>query len=360
MKNFLCLTAVLLYAIATYAQECNLNDNAQRYWARANAAKGNAEYLDAVEEYKKALGYAPDCADIYFNIGECYDKSAAAGLIKDQKAYSEAMKYYKKYLELKPNAANKKALQNKIYELEYKAEKVNKQLPEMVLVEGGTFTMGCTDNDGRDCEEDEKPAHRVTISSFYIGKYEVTQGLWKAVMGTTIRQQRDKADVNWPIKGEGDNFPMYYVSWNEVQDFITRLNAATGKNYRLPTEAEWEFACRGGVRSSYFKYSGSNTVDAVGWYDGNSGGVTHAVGTKAPNELGIYDMSGNVWEWCSDWYDKSYYGYSPPVNPKGPSSGTFRVLRGGGWGSNYRPMYRNNFSPAQRSNRYGFRLAASL
>ena len=233
-----------------------------------------------------------------------------------------------------------------------KYDKLNRQLPEMVLVEGGVFTMGCTSEQGGDCDDDKKPAHQVTVSSFYIGKYEVTQALWKAVMGTTVQQQLDN--------GEGDNYPMYYVSWHETQEFINRLNAATGKQYRLPTEAEWEYACRGGARSAQYTYSGSNTVGNVAWYDGNSGRTTHAVGSKSPNELGIYDMSGNVWEWCSDWYGD--YSKSPQTNPQGPSTGSYRVIRGGSWGSNerfVRVSYRYYGTPDGRGGGIGIRLACS-
>jgi formylglycine-generating enzyme required for sulfatase activity len=190
--------------------------------------------------------------------------------------------------------------------------------PEMVRVEGGTFTMGCTSEQGGDCYDDEKPTHQVTVSSFQIGKYEVTQAQWRAVMG------------NNPSHFSGcDNCPVENVSWNNVQDFIRKLNQQTGKRYRLPTEAEWEFAARGGNKSKGHKYSGGNNLNSVAWYDDNSGSKTHPVGQKQANELGIYDMSGNVWEWCEDWYGD--YSSSPQTNPKGPSYGSRRVLRGGSW-----------------------------
>jgi len=366
MKNLLCLTGILLFAIATYGQDCNLNEDAQRYFARAKMAikeaKTDADFLSAVVEFKKVLEYAPDCSDVYYNIAFCYDKSASSGLLTDIGNCSEAIKYFKKYLELKPNAQNRQPVQTRIYELEYKYDKLNEQIPEMVFVEGGTFSMGCTNEQGSDCEKDEKPAHRVTIGDFYIGKYEITQKQWQSIMGTTVRQQRDKADASYPIKGEGDNYPMYYVSWNEVQEFISRLNTATGKQYRLPTEAEWEYAARGGSKSWGYKYSGSNTLDDVAWYDGNSGATTHAVGTKMPNELGIYDMSGNVWEWCSDWYSENYYSNNTQTNPKGPLSGSGRVGRGGGWDSGARGVRVSNrcaYTPDFRSNDLGFLLASS-
>ncbi len=219
---------------------------------------------------------------------------------------------------------------------------------DMVYVAGGTFMMGASasDSEAHDCE---KPAHSVTLSEYYIGKYEVTQKQWVEIMSSN------------PSYFKGDNLPVENVSWNDVQEFIRKLNAKTSKNYRLPTEAEWEFAARGGNSSQGYKYSGSNIIDAVAWYNGNSGGKTHTVGSKSPNELGIYDMSGNVFEWCSDRYRKGYYKNSPLSNPKGPSSGARRVLRGGNyyflarW--NCRVSYRFDFSPDSRFSFYGFRLA---
>lgn len=148
------------------------------------------------------------------------------------------------------------------------------------------------------------------------------------------------------------------VSWDDCQEFIQKLNSLTGRNFRLPTEAEWEFACRGGNNSRGYKYSGSNDIDNVAWYDDNSGGKTHPVGTKAPNELGIYDMSGNVWEWCSDWY-ADYTSYSQ-TNPTGPLSGSYRVIRGGGWGYfavSCRSSRRNYYDPMYRNRYLGLRLA---
>ncbi len=220
---------------------------------------------------------------------------------------------------------------------------------DMVLVKGGTFTMGATSEQGSDCDDDERPAHQVMVSNFYISKYEVTQKQWFEIMGTN------------PSNFKGDNLPVECVTWNEVQEFIQKLNAMTGKNYRLPTEAEWEYTSRGGSRSKGYKYSGSNTIGNVAWYDGNSGGKTHPVGQKIPNELGLYDMSGNVWEWCSDWYGN--YGSGSQTNPKGPSSGPGRVNRGGSWCSGARSCRVSNrydYYPGVRDFDLGFRLARSL
>ena len=217
----------------------------------------------------------------------------------------------------------------------------------MVFVEGGTFTMGATSEQGSDADDDEKPTHRVTLSDYYIGETEVTQALWKAVMGSN------------PSYFKGDNLPVEQVSYDDVKTFITKLNQKTGKTFRLPTEAEWEYAARGGGKSKGYKYSGSNNIDDVAWYYGNSNNKTHPVKTKRPNELGIYDMSGNVWEWCSDWYGA--YSSSSQTNPTGPSSGSNRVPRGGSWYNFARYCRVSNRSdyyfPSHRINYLGFRLA---
>ena len=187
----------------------------------------------------------------------------------------------------------------------------------MIAVKGGTFQMGATSEQGSDADNDEKPVHNVTLSDYYIGETEVTQELWQAVMGSN------------PSKFSGSQRPVESVSWNDCQKFITKLNNLTGKNFRLPTEAEWEYAARGGNKSKGYKYSGSNTIDDVAWYQSNSSSRTHDVKTKQVNELGIYDMSGNVYEWCQDWYGS--YSSSSQINPTGPTSGSYRVIRGGSW-----------------------------
>ena len=217
---------------------------------------------------------------------------------------------------------------------------------EMVLVEGGTFTMGATAEQVSDADDDEKPTHQVTLPSYYIGKTEVTQALWQAVMGSN------------PSNFKGSNLPVEEVSWEDCQTFIRKLNALTGKNFRLPTEAEWEFAARGGNNSRGYKYSGSNTVDDVAWYRDNSSDKIHPVATKAPNELGIYDMSGNVWELCSDWFDS--YSSSSQYNPTGLNRGSVLVHRGGSWinDAGYcRVSNRGFYHPARRSSGLGLRLA---
>lgn len=176
---------------------------------------------------------------------------------------------------------------------------------KMITVEGGTFTMGASDDD-EEAYYNEKPAHEVTLSSYSIGETEVTQALWLAVMGSN--PSRFTGDLTRPVE---------CVSWNDCQAFIIKLNQLTGKTFRLPTEAEWEIAARGGNESMGYKYAGGNDINEVAWYRGNSSSKTHPVATKAPNELGLYDMSGNVFEWCSDWYD-SYTDADGQTNPQGP------------------------------------------
>jgi formylglycine-generating enzyme required for sulfatase activity len=223
--------------------------------------------------------------------------------------------------------------------------------PEMVFVQGGTFTMGCTSEQGSDCRDRERPTHQVTLSNFNIGKYEVTQAQWKAVMGSN------------PSSAKGDNLPVENVSWTAVQEFIKKLNSKTGKNYRLPTEAEWEYAARGGSKSKGYKYSGSNDtdydLDKVAWFYGDAVfGEPNPVGKKLPNELGIYDMSGNVCEWCSDWYGA--YSASAQENPTGGDSSSYvRVYRGGCWSSSERECRvsdREIHSPDDSAGFLGFRL----
>lgn len=215
----------------------------------------------------------------------------------------------------------------------------------MVKIEGGTFHMGATSEQGE--YDAEKPVHSVTLSDYYIGETEVTQELWEAVMGSN------------PSRFKGDNQrPVEYVSWYDCQEFIKKLNQLTGKKFRLPTEAEWEYAARGGKYSRGYKYSGSNDVDEVAWYKSNSGETTHPVATKEANELGLYDMSGNVYEWCKDWYGD--YQSNSQTNPTGPSEGEKRVRRGSSWDHFYgyvRVSYRDYGTPDYRDDYNGLRLA---
>ncbi len=209
----------------------------------------------------------------------------------------------------------------------------------MVFVKGSTFQLGGNSNNG------EEPLHQVTLSDFYIGKYEVTQKEWVEIMGSN------------PSYFKGDNLPVENVSWNEVQSFILKLNQKTGIKYRLPTEAEWEYAARGGKNNATNIYSGSDIINEVGWYNANSLGKSNMVGLKKPNDFGIYDMTGNVWEWCQDWY--GVYPSTPQTNPKGPDTGIYRVLRGGSWyNDDYlcRVTYRYSYNPDIKNDYIGFRL----
>ena len=216
----------------------------------------------------------------------------------------------------------------------------------MVYVEGGSFMMGATAEQDSDYNS-EKPIHRVELSDYYIGETVVTQALWRAVMNDN------------PSVFKGDNLPVETVSWDDCEKFLKQLNKKTGKTFRLPTEAEWEYAARGGCKSRGFKFAGSNDIDEVAWYWYNSGNRIHPVKQKVPNELGIYDMSGNVWEWCQDWYGD--YSSSSCTNPIGHLSGDFRVFRGGSWrGEGYawdaRVAWRNCQKPNYRFHHLGFRL----
>ena len=267
--------------------------------------------------------------------------------------------------------------------VEMETYNINGHSFNMIKVDGGTFDMGSPWIDWLLYKLDisnwedyvslgETPIHSVTLSDYYIGETEVTQGLWEAVMNYEGRAANGEymyrhvggpwlGDYEPSGSGKGLNYPAYYVSYDDIVNiFIPRLNKITGKEFRLPTEAEWEYAARGGNKSRGCKYSGSDYFDEVAWNETNSSSTTHPVGTKSPNELGIRDMSGNVCEWCSDWYDEDYYSSSPSSNPTGPASGSHRVLRGGSWcytAQNCRVANRASFSPGDRFCLNGFRLA---
>lgn len=217
---------------------------------------------------------------------------------------------------------------------------------DMVFIKGGTFKMG--DEQGRGNWE-EKPVHTVSVSDFYIGKFEVTQSQWKEIMGDNPSHFSDCPTC-----------PVERISWEEVHQFLDKLNQLSGKKYRLPTEAEWEYAAKGGTKSGNFIYSGRSNVNFVAWHSGNSGNKTNPVGQKEPNELGLYDMSGNVWEWVSDWFES--YTSEPKINPQGPEEGDFKVVKGGSWFGNIatnRVSCRGSDEPVNKRSYVGFRVALS-
>jgi len=217
--------------------------------------------------------------------------------------------------------------------------------PVMVLVKGETFTMGCFDGLGND---DEFPTHEVTLSDYFIAQNLVTQELWKSIMKSN------------PSVNIGENLPVENITFNQIMTFIEKLNNVSGKQYRLPTEAEWEYAARSGNESEEYQFSGSNNIDEVAWYEDNSNDQTHPIGTKKPNELEIYDMSGNLWEYCNDYYGN--YPDSPQTNPSGPLTGISRIVRGGSFNlSSYysRISIRGSATPDSKSKFRGFRLALS-
>ena len=232
-----------------------------------------------------------------------------------------------------------------LFDFDDKYITVNGVAFEMIAVEGGTFVMGATEEQGKDAENDEYPSHNVSLNDYYIGKFEVTQALWNAVME----------------KGLGSNNPIDNVNWDDCQAFIHKINKMTGLHFRLPTEAEWEYAARGGNKSKGYKYCGSNNIKDVCWYVTNSSNKSQAVGCRLPNELGIYDMSGNVYEWCQDYYGK--YVDDEQTNPAGPVQGSDRVRRGGSWfnvANDCRVSYRSSLAPTIRSSNSGFRLVLDV
>ena len=234
---------------------------------------------------------------------------------------------------------------------------LKKLMADMVLVEGGTYMMGNPDRD-RNHEYAEDVPHEVTLSSFYICKYEVTEALWTAVMGCNPSDHK-----------LGDNYPVERVNWYDCQDFVEKLSELTGRHFRLPTEAEWEYAARGGKRSRGYRYSGSYALDEIGWHVGNAHYYKREVGTKKPNELGLYDMTGNVCEWCQDKLDTEYYHHSPSINPQGPDRSTYkdnRCFRGGSFCDDEKydelKVYTRNtgMPPEEKYGHLGLRLAMSV
>ena len=323
-----------------------LSEEAHKYKVQAEFAVEQKRTDNAIELYGKALAIAPWWPEGHFKL---------ALLLGETGKYQEALREMKRYLLLAPDAPDARAAQDKIYQWESvvvpEAGKTFKDCPtcpEMVEIPAGSFDMGSNDGNA-----DEKPVHRVTIAKpFAIGKTEVTQEQWHAVMGT------DPSNFS----ACGDTCPVEQVSWNDAQEFIKKLNAKTGKQYRLPSEAEWEYACRAGAQQ---EFCGSNSQDSVSWNSFNSGSfffnTPHPVATKQANAFGLYDMSGNVWEWVEDTYHDDYAG--APTDGSAWAGGSMRVLRGGSWGQDPkfgRASSRSKFGTTYRYYSYGFRLARTL
>jgi len=360
-----------LFFLPTFFLFHCLQANGQDYLKLANDCFEKGDYECAKRNYTffQTLD-GSDLSVLIQKADDCYKASIIADAFYTEKDYEKALDRYKIVLEKNPKDLHAKKLVDScivklnpptIDKTDSQPKPVSSKFAnfteitnnlniEMVAVQGGTFTMGCTPEQGDECNKDERPAHQVTVSDYYIGKYEVTQAQWQAVM----RKNRSKH--------KGYNLPVEHVTWEEVQAFIRKLNTLTGKKYRLLTEAEWEFAARGGNKSRQYKYSGSNIIDSVAWYNKNSR-KSQVVGTKAPNELGIYDMSGNVWEWCSDRYGG--YNSHEQTNPTGTSSLLVGCVLRGGSRYNYaqlaRVSLRNKGAPNTRGRRQpiGFRLACS-
>lgn len=231
----------------------------------------------------------------------------------------------------------------------------------MVKVQGGTFTIGATsEQEGENPWDDERPAHEVAVADYMIGETAVTQALWEAVMGVSIQEQSKKGTLGSSLRGVGANYPMYHISWDDSQEFVTRLSQLTGKTFRLPTETEWEFAARGGNHGRGFKYAGSDSISDVAWHDDGKTFETSPVAQKQPNELGLYDMSGNIWEWCQDWYINYGVELTPAMMK---STGMSHVTRGGSW--NRAPRFcrvsvRGHSTPNERVNYVGLRVVMEI
>ncbi len=312
---------------------------------------------DAVQSFEKAMKLGVSLpGEFHYLYGKSLYKTgsyeyALSSLTIYLTLVGKEGEYYEDAITLVVDAENKKKEETRrtSESKQQKVEAASETEDGMVYVKGGCFDMGDIFDTGA---SDEKPVHTVCIGDFYLGKTEVTQKQWEDVTGSN------------PSKFQCADCPVERVSWDNAQDFIKKLNEKTGKNYRLPTEAEWEYAARsGGLKE---QWAGTNDEEKIGeftWYGYTANGRTHTVAEKTPNAIGLYDMMGNVWEWCSDWYDKKYYETSPSKNPQGPSEGHNRVIRGGGWSSKnkgLRTTDRNSFLPTSKKfSTTGFRLARS-
>ena len=334
MKHLISLCSLLILSFVVHQND---------YLTRARDCFDRGEYLDAVRFYKVySASEGINIEELIKQSEDCYQYTLLANALLKEKEFEKAENCYGKILEVNPNDPHAKAMYHDC--VNKRSLILDEIFKNMILVPSGNFIMGNNDGEAR---SNEKPAHQITINNYRIGKYPISQKEWRMIMGKN------------PSNHDDDNLPIETVSWNDVQQFIQQLNKRTGKKYRLPTEAEWEYAARGGNNKTNYPFSGSNHIDEVAWYEGNSYRIIHQIGKKRANELGLYDMSGNVWEWCSDWYGENFYANSPKNNPKGPSSGTNRVARGGSWcdlDKNCRTSYRRSFSPDTRIDYLGFRL----
>ncbi|MDH5397908.1 MAG: SUMF1/EgtB/PvdO family nonheme iron enzyme [Cyclobacteriaceae bacterium] len=339
--------------------------------ARAEAFEEAEDWQKALEAYRRAWampGQSQDMAKETYLEGLLSDQSeketAATREATDRQASETAgLKAEADEAHAASDQARREAIAARQHEEKalQRKEAIKSISDNMVYVSGGTFTMGCTSEQSL-CMYTEEPAHQVTLSSFYISKYEVSQVQWEVIMGTTIFELFDEMSLSGSVGGSGANYPICYVTWEETHEFISRLNRLTGKNYRLPTEAEWEYAARGGSKSEGYKYSGSNNLNEVAWSRDSSPNIEfHQVGQKSPNELGLFDMSGNVEELCQDRWAKDYYSNSPSTNPKGPTVGDSYVTRGGAYVGDCKVYcqvaFRTSTTRSGRGNSIGFRLA---
>ena len=306
-------------------------------------AQSLPETLSALRRRGRAI-YKKKRAKRYIELMEefLFKESLKESYTGDPPSKADCEKFFAEETERREKEAKRRQL-----EAQQRQARLEKVL-EQVRVPGGSFTMGCTPEQ-KNCDHDEKPAHQVQVNGFQIGKYEVTNELWEAMM--------DSSGSACP------QCPVANVSWDRVQEFLKRLNDLTGEQYRLPTEAEWEYAARGGQQSKGYEYVGSNEPGSVAWYNGNSGGKPNRVGKKQPNELGLYDMSGNVREWVQDCWNKTYVGAPNDGSAWEQGNCRHRVLRGGSWNdapSNLRAANRNGGGTGYRVNYIGFRLARTL
>ena len=344
---------------AAQAQEAD--DRAYAEAQRTDTAAAYGGYLAAYPQGRHAAEAQRAAQAVVER--EAQAEAARQAQAADDAAYEQAQRLdtaaaYGGYLATYPlgrHVAEARAAQARAEERQRAArDRVVAQLnAQMVRVPGGTFTMGCQEGffSDNDCRDNEKPAHRVEVHSFELSKYEVTQELWETVMGDN--PSRFKTCPQCPVER---------VSWNDIQAFLQKVNTEDGQ-YRLPSEAEWEYAARGGQQSRGYQYAGSGSVGAVGWYAGNSRGSTHPVGQKQANELGLYDMSGNVMEWVQDCWNDNYAG--APSNGQAWERGdcSRRVLRGGSWydvPGALRSATRFRYTADNRVSLYGFRIARSL